>query len=244
MAARHRARHPQIQRRLIGPDAPGDAHVDVEAHEMQPRPLLQHGEEEQRPVGVDPRRRPPGEPERGVGDEGLHLEQQRPRSLHRADDDRSGRVGGALREKQRRGVRHLHEPPPAHLEDADLVRGAKPVLGDPEKPVRVVALPLEVEHRVDHVLEDARSRDRPFLGHVPDHQHRGASVRLGDAQQVAGALPDLADGPGGGRQVGTVHRLDGVDDEEAGADVLHLRFDLLEVGLRQHEEARGIHPQS
>src|SRR2546430_13742306 len=49
--------------------------------------------------------------------------------------------------------RDFDEPLRLHLEDADLVRGAEPVLVRPEHPVCVAAVAFEEQHRVDQVLE-------------------------------------------------------------------------------------------
>ena len=65
----------------------------------------------------------------------------------------------ALRQEQRRGVRHLGQPRAGHLEDADLVGRAEAVLHRAQDAELVAALALEVEHGVDHVLDHARAGD-------------------------------------------------------------------------------------
>ena len=66
-----------------------------------------------------------------------------------------------------------------HLEDADVVRRAEAVLQRAQRPVRALALALELQHAVDEVLEHARAGERALLRDVPDEQDRGARA-LGD----------------------------------------------------------------
>ena len=82
----------------------------------------------------------------------------------------------AVGEEQGRRVRHLGEPAVAHLEHADLVGRAEAVLDGAQDAELVAALALEIEHRVDHVLEHARAGDQPFLGDMAD-QHDSTKPR-------------------------------------------------------------------
>ena len=47
----------------------------------------------------------------------------------------------------------------------------------------MAALALEIEHRVDHVLEHARAGDGAVLGDVADQQH-GDAAALGQLDQL------------------------------------------------------------
>ena len=51
-------------------------------------------------------------------------------------------------------------PRVGHLEDADLVGRAEAVLDRAQDAELVAALALEIEHRIDHVLEHARAGDQ------------------------------------------------------------------------------------
>ena len=62
---------------------------------------------------------------------------------------------------------------------------------------RDAGLALEIQHRIDHVLEHARAGDAAFLGDVADQEHRGAGF-LGVAHQPRRALAHLADRAGRG----------------------------------------------
>ena len=86
-----------------------------------------------------------------------------------------------------------------HLEDADLVGRAEPVLRRPQEPQRGVALALEVDDGVDQVLERLRAGDRAVLGDVADEDHRDP-VALREIHQPQRRLADLADAPGRARR--------------------------------------------
>ena len=67
-----------------------------------------------------------------------------------------------------RRVLHLRKPRLLHLEDADLVRGAETVLHRPQDPVGSVAVALEIQDSVHHMLQHPRAGDRsPLSSHVP-----------------------------------------------------------------------------
>ena len=74
---------------------------------------------------------------------------------------------------------------------------------------------LEIEHRVDDVLEHARAGDRALLGDVPDQDHGDAGL-LGEARQLRRALAHLRDAAGCRFERLGVHRLDRVDDHDLG----------------------------
>ena len=67
----------------------------------------------------------------------------------------------------------------------------------------------------------------------------GDAVRLGDAQEVDGALAHLRDAARRALHVGLEDGLDGVDDEEFRLEILHMRLDRLKVRLADDEERVG-----
>ena len=77
-----------------------------------------------------------------------------------------------------------------HLEHTQLVGRAEAVLGGAQHAVVLVALALEVEHGVHHVLEHARARHRPVLRDVADEEHRRPR-RLGVVEHREPALAHL-----------------------------------------------------
>ena len=174
--------------------------------------------------------------------ERLHLDQQRPRSLHRAQHHRARTAGGLL-DEARGGVLDLDQPPFAHLEDPDLVGRAEAVLERPQGAVGALALALELEHAVHQVLEHARARERALLGHVPDEDHRHLAL-LGHAHQPPGHLAHLAHRAGRAGHAARVERLHGVDHADVGPLGLERGDHGLEVGLRhdRHAERRRAEP--
>ncbi len=79
----------------------------------------------------------------------------------------------------------------------------------------MAAIALEIQHRVDHVLEHARAGDAAFLGDVAD-QHEGEIVGLGGTDQLERAGAHL--GHRARRTVDGIepHRLDRIDDHQRG----------------------------
>ncbi len=118
---------------------------------------------------------------------------------HAGEDRRAGRALPALAraKEQGGGVGNRHQAAVGHLENADLVRGAKAVLDRAEDAELMAAFALEIQHRVDHVLEHAGARDGAVLGDMADEQEGGAAA-LGGPDQFLGGRAHLADRAGGG----------------------------------------------
>ncbi len=95
----------------------------------------------------------------------------------------------------------------------------------------VAALALEIEHRVDHVLDHARTGDLAVLGDVADKDD-GRAARLGVADKRLGGGAHLGNGSGRALHDLGPQRLDGIDHHEVnrrsgrkrGEDVLDLRL--------------------
>ncbi len=153
-----------------------------------------------------------------------------PRPFHAGENAGAGDIALAFGEKQGRWVCDFLEPGVGHLEDADFVGRAEPVLDGAENPELMAALAFEVEHRVDHVLEDARAGDQAFLGDVADKQENEAAA-LRQPDQFLSRRANLGDGARRGLQRIDVERLDGIDDHhiggvgrvKAGRDIAHRR---------------------
>ena len=113
------------------------------------------------------------------------------------------------------GLRTSRRPDVGHLEDADLIGRAEPVLHRPQDPVLVKAITFQIEHGVDHVLQHAGPGDRPFFGDMADDQDRDVA-RLRPLHQPGGAFPHLRDTAR--RRGDLVHEngLDRVDDQQPG----------------------------
>ena len=124
--------------------------------------------------------------------------------------------------KSRDGSATPSRPGAGHLEDAELVGGAEAVLGGAQGAEEAVPVAFELEHRVDHVLEDAGAGDRALLGDVADEDDGRAGL-LGEAQKDARRLAHLADAArrrGEGVAVEGLHRVDDDQRRAHGGDRL------------------------
>ena len=128
-----------------------------------------------------------------------------------------------LGQEQGRRVRYLAQPLVGHGEHTQFVHGAEAVLERPHQAEAGVGIALEVEHRIDHMLEHTRPGQGAVLGHVAD-ENDGHAGLLGHAGELRRALTDLGDGP---RRRGECFRVDGLN----GIDHRHLRFQAAYNGL-------------
>ena len=135
-------------------------------------------------------------------DECLDLDRERSLAVEHRRDDRTRRPGLAVGEEQRRRVGHTGEAAVGHLEQAEVVGAAEPVLHRAQEAQRVVAVAVERQHRVDHVLEHARTGDRAVLGDVTD-EHRGHAARLCLLHEPMRAVPTWATEPGADDSAGS-----------------------------------------
>ena len=150
----------------------------------------------------------------GAGaDERLHLDEQRPRAFDGAQHRRPGDAIRPLGEEQRRRVRHRLQAGAGHLEHADLGGRAEAVLHRAHDAVGVMPLALEVEHRVDDVLEHLGPGQRAVLGDVADDERRHV-LALGREQQLRRRLAHLGDAARRRLQLGREHGLDRVEHEQ------------------------------
>ncbi len=95
----------------------------------------------------------------------------------------------------------------------------------------VPGVALERHHRVDHVLDDARSGDLAVLGDMADEDHRRAAA-LREPDQRLRRAAHLGDGSGRRFDRLGPHRLDRVDDGERRRLPLgKRRDDVLDIGL-------------
>ena len=175
-------------------------------------PAAQDGHEEGKPVGVDARSGAPGTAVSTRRHESLNLHQQRPRALERGPGDAAGRVLIGSGQECPAGVDDLRQSALRHLEDTDFLGGAETVLGSAEQSQGRGPLALEIQHRVDEVLQRLGPGQGAVLGYVADEDDRD-SFSLGHLHEPKGALADLADAACGPLQLIDGHRLDRVDDQ-------------------------------
>ena len=78
--------------------------------------------------------------------------------------------------------------------------------------MRVVLLALEVQDRVDDVLERLRAGEVAVLGDMADEERRDV-LALGGKEKLGRRLAYLTDTPGRRLELEREHRLNGVDDD-------------------------------
>ena len=204
---------------------------------MHPQLLFQNGRQQSHPVVVQPQDSPARRSETGCGRQGLKLHQDGPRTLHAGRHHRAGRVVRHFRKKHGRRVRDLVQPLFLHLEHPDFVGGAEPVLHGAQYSKYMVAIPLEVQDRVHHVLQKPGARDGALLGDV-SHQKRGNVALLGRQHQAHGRLAHLAHRPGRRGQVRVEHGLDRIDHQHMRLQGLQHLENGLQLHLRNHVQLR------
>ena len=236
-SGRDRQGDAEIRARLVDTHAARDVDEDVSLAEGDPGVPAEHGDDHREALRVDARPNPPRHREVSRSNERLDLEQQRPRPLERTGDHGSSLVGFAVSEDLGR-IGDPDEPVRGHLEDAELVRRAEPVLGCPQDAMLAIAVALELEDAVDQVLEDARPGDGAVLRDVTDEED-GHSLLLGDPQEAAGRFANLRHGAGSRADVRRVERLDRVDHADVRPLALDGRADEVEIRLGQDLDPAG-----
>ncbi len=95
------------------------------------------------------------------------------------------------------------------------------------------------------MFQQLRSRERAFLGHMPDKEDR-RSAGLGHVDQFHAAVAELRHRARRRRQLRLVDHLDRIDDHHVRLVLLRLRRDPIHVGFGQHQQALrpGAQPRS
>src|SRR5437660_1482584 len=177
----------QVGRRLQQSHAA--RHIDkyVEIGERQPPAAFQNGQQHRQPAVVEAGGDALRRAEAGLRGEGLNLHQHRPRAFHQRRDGRAGDAGVPAGEEGGGRIGDRDQPAAGHLEDPDFIHRPEPVFHRPENAVVQGRFPLEIQHRVDDVLEGAGSRDAATLGDVAHEQDRRPRA-LRNAHQPARAV--------------------------------------------------------
>ena len=107
----------------------------------------------------------------------------------------------------------------------------------------MAALAFEAQHAIDHMFEHAGAGDIAVLGDMTDQEQRGAA-RLGEADQLLRAGPNLTDRARRAFDQIRMHGLDRIDDEQRGRFALaQSRQDVAHRGGRGELHRRLAKPQ-
>ena len=100
-----------------------------------------------------------------------------------------------LHQKNFRRIADLFQAGFLHFEHADLVGRAEAIFHRAQNAKTVAALAFEVEHGVDHMLEQARPGDGAVFGDVADQKRRQAGF-FRQHDDRAGSFAHLRDAAG------------------------------------------------
>ena len=157
-------------------------------------------------------------------------------------DDAARRRRAGARQEDRRRIAHFAQSLLAHVEERQFAHRAEAVLGGAHVAEAAGRIAFEVQHRVDQVLEHARTGDGAVLGHVADDDDADARA-LGEAHQLRRAFLELRDRAGRRAHRGELHGLDGVDDQQLHALLAGARHHGFEVGVGDHAQVRTAHAE-
>ena len=235
-AGQHRGEQGEVGRRLVDPHPADHVQEHVLVVGGDAVVAVQHRQQHRQATHVQAQTDAPRH--RGVAlvDQRLNLDQQRPGALAGDQYHAARGLAAVARQEDRRGVADGAQAALGHGEDAELVDGAEAVLDRPQHPKAAARLALEVEHRVDHVLQHPRPGDGALAGDMADQEQDGAAG-LGEAHQPRGALAYLGDRAGGRLQGLGVDRLDRVDDDDPRLFMRGAVEDGLDAGLGQQPQA-------
>ncbi len=231
-----RHRHREVDRRLDDAEPSGHAHEHIAGREVQPRALLEHGQQHGKAARVHTGGHPPRHAEPRASDQRLHFEKDRSRPLQRGRDRRSRHALAALFQKKLRRVRDRTQSLVPHLEHADFVGRTEPVLGRPEETIVMIPIAFEIEHRVHHVLHDPRSGHHALLGDVSDQDDRDLRA-LGEFQKVERVVAHLSHASRRAVRFRAVQRLHRVHDDHVRGSGRQRRRHRLHAGRGEHLQA-------
>ena len=225
----------QVGGSFLHTEAARHIEVHIFGRERDASAAFQDGKKDDHAVVVIARRDAARNSEDGVNRECLDLYKDRTQSLHAGDDSLTRRLARAVTKQVFRRVFDPFEPLPLHDEEPGLCGGAETVLHRPQHTELIAAVAFQVEDHVDHVLQDARPREIPFLCHVTD-DHDSDILTFREAHKYGGAVADLRGTSHRGFIGRKIHRLNGVDDEHGWLFFLSLRDDGIQIAAGIDEE--------
>src|SRR6056297_10794 len=161
----------------------------------------------------------------------LNFNKYRPRTFDAGENSRTGCIPAAITKKELRRITHFLQPTIRHLEHANFVRRTEAVFDGTQQPEGITPVTLEIEHRVDHVLDHLGPRNLTFLGDMTDKNHRGTGL-LGEPYQALRGSPHLADRARRCIKCVRPERLNRIDNDKVRPRTIRRRRqNISEVGL-------------
>src|SRR5207237_2333580 len=236
-------RDSEIRGGLTQPDTARGVDEDVVLAEVEPRTALQYRNQHVEPIEIDAVDRPAWGAESARGGQALQLDEQGPGSLECDVHHVAHLTERAILQERPAWIGDLVHAAVTHLEDADVVGRTEPFFLAPEDAEGVVPLALEIQHRINDVLEHPRAGDGAFLIDMPDEEDRNLAA-LGQEHELTRALAHLADASRGRGYAAHEHGLDGIDHRHHRPLRLELTDYGVEVVFRQHLQAVALEPKS
>ena len=237
-AGQQGCQHSQVDGRIVHPDTAGHVQEDVVGPEVEADPFFQHGQQHGQTPQVEAGGGPLGRTVDRGAHQGLGLDEHGTAALQGGGDGAATEDLLPLAEQDLAGVFYRMEAIGAHLVDAHFISTSEAVLQGAQDAVGVLAVALELEDGVHHVLQQFRPGDLSLLGDMSDEEHGDAGF-LSQGHEVGGRLPDLGDGTGHGIQMGRGERLDGIEHHQFRLHLAGLFDHLAGIGLRE-DVAVGI----
>ena len=239
--AENGGKNSQIRTGLVNLQPACRIHINVASAHLDSQLLFEHRHKHGNPVVIDSGGHAARRAVLRRNDESLNLNQQRTRAFERAHDGASGRNFFLLQQKQAGRIRDRDQSPRRHLENADFVRGAKPVLYRADNPMILPALPFEIEDHIHDMLQRLRARDAPVLRNMTDQENRQIPC-LRKIKKLHRDVPHLADASRSGIERFGICGLNRIHYNCRRLNLLHGRKNLFEIRFRQQVDIRRREP--
>ena len=203
----------------------------------RPRMPAEHGDDHREPLGSTPVPTRRGIA-RSVGATSAWTSSRSGRVPSSAQPTAAPISPGCVAPKSSDGSGTPTRPGGRHLEDAELVRRAEPVLRRAQDAVLVVAVALELEDAVDEVLETRGPATAPSFVTWPTRTVATPASFATRSRQPR-RLAHLGDRAGRRPEGRGVQRLHGVDDADVRAARLERRADRVELRLGEDLDRLG-----
>ena len=147
----------------------------------------------------------------------------------------------AARIKELRWIPDFPKPILTHLKNANLIRRTETILHRAKQAVSMMTLSFKIKHTVHHVLQHPWACYGAFFCHMSDKDGRNA-LHLRQPHKAGRAFPNLGYAARRAGYLRQVHRLNGVNDNEARLYVLNGFLDRFQIGFAEDKQLRDSAP--